>query len=367
MHLNTGPWFLCSQKSTKKCKFFWGTAIFLVVLVSGAACTVNYFFLGKSDELSCDKLVFHDVVYYGDIIKGGEFTRCQLNASLYSEEANLNATVKAFSHDCDKLKVNHCKVEVNSSNSTTNVTSFSVYDSRTNSSYFANGMKGNIEVKTSTLTKANISICVFTDVKDYDTFLNSTSANATKILTNNSGCTTLEVNNGTKAENITYNNAKTSYYFIGIRVMLGNIDHLWYKFTTERDYYEIGDFKDDIQCELRNRFSKCSNISLPYSKTCVMLYVVPGNKQTIFHPLTLHGVENTQRVNHNKKLYILTYVGVFLAFLFLIIIIVGLLLCYLLAKYKLYAGIIIAIVIITTFLVLSIPYIIIIIVIILLH
>lgn len=278
--------------------------VFLVLVVIIVVLSVDIFSVKRL--LPCSDRTYHPTVFYEDIVKGGEFTSCQFTAIL-SHITRSNITI--FSHDCDTITNHNHLIHENKELETLGVASFSILDSNRNySSYFPNGLDSTLIINASSAGNVNLSICEYTDAVEYNHFLNPT----TQTIPAEIGvCEQLHIKASIATKKIKFASKAASYYFIGIRVNYGKLDSLWYHFTAIRGYYDINDFKDDIKCTASvTSPNKCSNISLPYSRTCVMLYAHPD--ETVgFNHLQLHGVKNLKAHTPYFILYITLFAVAF--------------------------------------------------------
>lgn len=188
-----------------------------------------------------------------------------------------------------------------------------MYDSSINSSYFADGFKGQISVKVSASGGARISLCWFTDESDYEHFLDlGTDMEQFNVYTyEERGCIkVLEFKNGTEIKTTPINNTLPSYYFIGIRVEK-TITSLRYNFTAERTYYNVSDLAKVPDCKIAHIDPQCS-IQLS-GETCVMLYAEPEpvENASTFHPLILHGQKKSDERKEDISIFLWVLAGLF--------------------------------------------------------
>ena len=102
----------------------------------------------------------------------------------------------------------------------------------------------------------------------------------------------LIASNGPSTYKYLYNNSDSSYFFIGVRIIAGNIIYFSFNFSANRDYYNVSDYLQQHMCQIFDT-SNCNNLEVPFSQTCVMLNAVfdPDNDLSQFFKLTLVGTK----------------------------------------------------------------------------
>lgn len=270
------------EYSCRRCLF--SIIILSVALLAIAAGLVGLALVNSIGHFAhmCTNLQYDPVAHKGDTIKAGTFTSCQSHAIAKSEDI-----IQFYTADCNELPLYHEPFQNSLAFVGGDNMVFPVLDSSQHSSYFADGLKSQLELNVSAIGKGKVSpsICLFTDHKKYIDFRIPSEK-----------CKFLEVNNGTAIESFTFNDSTVGYKFIGIRVDR-EISSLSFNFTATRGYYNSSDFATEFQCRT-SIDNQCSNISLPYTESCVMARVEPVNVNDGFYSWSLTG---SKKVEVRKK------------------------------------------------------------------
>jgi hypothetical protein len=190
--------------------------------------------------------------------------------------------------------------------------SLHVYDSSINSSYFANGLTGQLSVRANISTNARIQICYFTNETNYQNFIDGEEEDER----GDCSCV-LEVINGTKQHNCDgttkrINNSLPGYYFIGLKIEK-LVDHLCFNFTAERTFYNRSDFE---------KIPNCEDVPCIFSdprEACIMLHAEPMFEPT-FSSLQITG---QSKIQETKIALIVFTVAIFIIVIIIIVLISG--------------------------------------------
>jgi hypothetical protein len=307
--LCTGPTCLCKQRFIN---FVIVGILFLIGVVMAVIC--HHFIVDNCQESTWYP---HLRILSHDTIKGGEFRSCNSKASVsWLDDIGIHSPIiVAFAISCEQVHLYHNTASRNDSFGALRDTRKPMYNSSVHSSYFANGLSGQISIRANITEHALVAVCVFTNETVYEDFLNITGCRL-------EGCVTmLESERGT-AHNVTHvNYTLPSYYFVALQVC-GAVSSLSYNFSTTRSYYNRSDYPQARGCVISSTNPSCE-ITHSGNPPCefIMLFAY-SDRTPSFHSLTITGEEkiiDKRRATASLALYITSSLINSLAIVLLII------------------------------------------------
>lgn len=233
----------------------------------------------------CIAVNFTATVHSNDTVKAGEFNPCHTLATLRTS-TQPNFAIKAYSVNCNGLQIYPRTVAKSYSVYNRSDTRLPLYNRTSLPSCLVGRISTEVKLDISVAEKGRASLCRFSN---YTHFKHFKSAKEERSNSEERGptnyCKSFRVENHT-TKTFTFKDFTSHLGLINADGL--TIHTLHYNITLQGGYYNLSDYSNEKYCYLSKK-SNC-NVSLPFSRTCILIHKMLDEDKEDFYQLSLTGI-----------------------------------------------------------------------------